>query len=191
MNRCISGEPCSGEYYQNHPGVCIPLVTPATVSPTYEQGQVRDTTITHLFLYFFGHHSHKAALATLAPCVQWAALVGPCPTTAVTGGRCAILGTPLSAVSGHKRYNTLDFAGKVVCQQGCCSPLLDDPEQRGGAPLEASSAGMEAHYRLLNAGGVYCHGEDCDGAAVELYREAHQWVISVSEKYDMITTLGM
>ena len=29
----------------------IPLVTPATVSPTYEQGQVRDATITHLPLF--------------------------------------------------------------------------------------------------------------------------------------------
>lgn len=29
----------------------IPLVTPATMSPTYEQGQVRDATITHLPLF--------------------------------------------------------------------------------------------------------------------------------------------
>ena len=29
----------------------IPLVTPATVSPTYEQGQVRDAMITHLPLF--------------------------------------------------------------------------------------------------------------------------------------------
>lgn len=29
----------------------IPLVTLATMSPTYEQGQVRDTTITHLPLF--------------------------------------------------------------------------------------------------------------------------------------------
>lgn len=31
--------------------VDIPLVTPATVSPTYEQGQVRDAMITHLPLF--------------------------------------------------------------------------------------------------------------------------------------------
>lgn len=59
------------------------------------------------------------------------------------------------SVSGPQRYNTLDFAGKVVCQQGCCSPLLDDPEQRGGAPLEAPSAGMEARCCLMRAGGAY------------------------------------
>ena len=29
----------------------IPLVTPATMSPTYEQGQVRDAMITHLPLF--------------------------------------------------------------------------------------------------------------------------------------------
>ena len=29
----------------------IPFVTPATVSPTYEQGQVRDAMITHLPLF--------------------------------------------------------------------------------------------------------------------------------------------
>lgn len=36
---------------------------------------------------------------------------------------------PLSSVSGHKRYNTLDFASKIVCQQGCCSPLLEAQSQ--------------------------------------------------------------
>lgn len=34
---------------------------------------------------------------------------------------------PPSAVT--KRYNTLHFTGKVVCQQGCSAPLLDDPAQ--------------------------------------------------------------
>ena len=59
------------------------------------------------------------------------------------------------SVSGPQRYNTLDFAGKVVCQQGCCSPLLDDPEQRGCAPLEVPSAGMEARCCLMRAGGAH------------------------------------
>ena len=39
----------------------------------------------------------------------------------------------LSAVSGRKRYNTLDFAGQNRVPTGCCSPLLDDPEPRGGS----------------------------------------------------------
>ena len=38
-------------------------------------------------------------------------------------------GQHLSSVSAHKRYNTLHFASKVVCQQGCYTPLLDDPAQ--------------------------------------------------------------
>ena len=78
----------------------IPLVTPATMSPTYEQGQVRDAMITHT-----------------------------CPCSAASRKLCAAPGAPLSAVSGHKRYNTLHFASKVVCQQGCSAPLLDDPAQ--------------------------------------------------------------
>lgn len=32
------------------------------------------------------------------------------------------VGQPLSSVSGRKRYNTLDFASKIVCQQGCSRP---------------------------------------------------------------------
>ena len=46
------------------------------------------------------------------------------------------VGQPLSSVSGRKRYNTLDFASKIVCQQGCFSPLLEDPEPRGFSPLD-------------------------------------------------------
>lgn len=33
--------------------------------------------------------------------------------------------------SALQRYNTLDFPKKVVCQQGCCSPLLETQSQRG------------------------------------------------------------
>ena len=38
---------------------------------------------------------------------------------------------PLSRVSRKQRYNTLDFASKIVCQQGCCAPLLETQRQRG------------------------------------------------------------
>ena len=44
------------------------------------------------------------------------------------------VGHPLSSVSGRKRYNTLDFASKIVCQQGCFSPLLET-QSRGVASL--------------------------------------------------------
>ena len=44
------------------------------------------------------------------------------------------VGQPLSSVSGRQRYNTLDFASKIVCQQGCFSPLLET-QSRGATPL--------------------------------------------------------
>ena len=50
-------------------------------------------------------------------------------------GKClSSVGQPLSSVSGRKRYNTLDFASKIVCQQGCFSPLLGT-QSRGVASL--------------------------------------------------------
>ena len=36
--------------------------------------------------------------------------------------------------SAPQRYNTLDFPRKVVCQQGCYSPLLET-QSRGATPL--------------------------------------------------------
>ena len=43
---------------------------------------------------------------------------------------CVFPAHPLSAASGIERYNTLDFASKIVCQQGCCSPLLETPNRK-------------------------------------------------------------
>ena len=57
--------------------------------------------------------------------------------SAATGNGLSGVGQPLSSVSGRKRYNTLDFASKIVCQQGCFSPLLETQSQRGFAPLDA------------------------------------------------------
>ena len=52
-------------------------------------------------------------------------------------GKCLSgVGQPLSSVSGRKRYNTLDFASKIVCQQGCFSPLLETQSQRDCIPLD-------------------------------------------------------
>lgn len=42
---------------------------------------------------------------------------------------CLAWDSPLSSVSGRKRYNTLDFASKIVCQQGYFSPLLGAQSQ--------------------------------------------------------------
>ncbi len=47
------------------------------------------------------------------------------------------VGQPLSSVSGRQRYNTLDFASKIVCQQGCYAPLLETQRQRGFSPLNS------------------------------------------------------
>ncbi len=39
-------------------------------------------------------------------------------------------------VSRKQRYNTLDFASKIVCQQGCYAPLLETQSQRDCIPLD-------------------------------------------------------
>ena len=60
------------------------------------------------------------------------------------------------AAAVRQRYNTLDFTSKVVCQQGCCSPLLETQSLRsfhfespfglpGGYPFEKN--GWESHAR--------------------------------------------
>ena len=36
---------------------------------------------------------------------------------------CSVRQHPLSGTSGRKRYNTLDFACKIVCQQGAFTPI--------------------------------------------------------------------
>ena len=41
---------------------------------------------------------------------------------------------PLSSVSGRQRYNTLDFAGKIVCQQGASRPYWK-PRAKGILPF--------------------------------------------------------
>ena len=46
---------------------------------------------------------------------------------------------PLSSVNRKQRYNTLDFASKIVCQQGCFSPLLETQSQRDASCLLARS----------------------------------------------------
>lgn len=43
------------------------------------------------------------------------------------------VGQPLSSVSGRQRYNTLDFASKIVCQQGCSRPYWK-PCVKGDSP---------------------------------------------------------
>ena len=68
------------------------------------------------------------------------------------------------AAAVRQRYNTLDFASKVVCQQGCCSPLLETQSRRsfhlgspfclpGGCPFEKN--GWESHARQRERWGLW------------------------------------
>ncbi len=92
------------------PGCDIPLVPPATTSPHTNRGR----------------------------CVMQRSHI--CPCSVANGKCCGSPVAPLSAVSGHKRYNTLHFACKVVCQQGCSAPLLDDPAWKHSAAMQSNGA---------------------------------------------------
>ena len=46
---------------------------------------------------------------------------------------CRVRRQPLSRVSRKQRYNTLDFASKIVCQQGCSRPYWK-PCVKGDSP---------------------------------------------------------
>ena len=64
-------------------------------------------------------------------------------------GKClSSVGQPLSSVSGRKRYNTLDFASKIVCQQGCFSPLLETQSQ--GIFLENGTQTVKMQFDTIS-----------------------------------------
>ena len=73
-------------------------------------------------------------------CVNTVVTKSACPTAAEKRLSASIClcrrcrSQPLSSVSRKQRYNTLDFASKIVCQQGCFSPLLET-QSRGVASL--------------------------------------------------------
>ena len=73
-------------------------------------------------------------------CVNTVVTKSACPTAAEKRLSASIClcrrcrSQPLSSVSRKQRYNTLDFASKIVCQQGCFSPLLET-QSRGESPL--------------------------------------------------------
>ena len=50
------------------------------------------------------------------------------------------VGQSLSSVSGRKRYNTLDFASKIVCQQGCSRPYWKPRAEGSVSPTGSVSA---------------------------------------------------
>ena len=73
-------------------------------------------------------------------CVNTVVTKSACPTAAEKRLSASIClcrrcrSQPLSSVSRKQRYNTLDFASKIVCQQGFFSPLLETQSQ-GDIPL--------------------------------------------------------
>ena len=73
-------------------------------------------------------------------CVNTVVTKSACPTAAEKRLSASIClcrrcrSQPLSSVSRKQRYNTLDFASKIMCQQGCFSPLLETQSQ-GDIPL--------------------------------------------------------
>ena len=73
-------------------------------------------------------------------CVNTVVTKSACPTAAkkcLSASFCLYCrcrSQPLSSVSRKQRYNTLDFPRKIVCQQGCYSPLLET-QSRGITPL--------------------------------------------------------
>ena len=88
-------------------GFYIPLAPPLALPTTHEQSDFAHCK----FLVFCSLQPTKSACSAAAE-------------------KClSSVGQPLSSVSGRKRYNTLDFASKIVCQQGCFSPLLETQSQ--------------------------------------------------------------
>ena len=71
---------------------------------------------------------------------------------------CPVWWQPLSSVSGCKRYNTLDFASKIACQQGCFSPLLETQSQGILSRLSARSALQNALHFEVSAGALLSSG---------------------------------
>ena len=78
-------------------------------------------------------------------CVNTVVTKSACPTAAEKRLSASIClcrrcrSQPLSSVSRKQRYNTLDFASKIVCQQGCFSPLLETQSQGDSSPLDTPS----------------------------------------------------
>lgn len=64
------------------------------------------------------------------------------------------VGQPLSSVSGRKRYNTLDFASKIVCQQGAARPYWK-PRAKGIASLWTLAIFFTRRYP--NCKNAVCH----------------------------------
>ena len=80
---------------------------------------------------------------------------------------------PLSRVSRKQRYNTLDFASKIVCQQGCCAPLLETQRQRD-VPFAIPHFPRRCIYRLQTAACNAC-SENAKGSLCRCVAQTSFW----------------
>ena len=80
---------------------------------------------------------------------------------------------PLFRVSRKQRYNTLDFASKIVCQQGCCAPLLETQQQRD-VPFAIPHFPRRCIYKLQKAA---CHAcsENAKGSLRRCVAQTSFW----------------
>ncbi len=80
---------------------------------------------------------------------------------------------PLFRVSRKQRYNTLDFASKIVCQQGCCAPLLETQRQRD-VPFAIPHFPRRCIYKLQNAACNAC-SENAKGSLRRCVAQTSFW----------------
>jgi len=122
----------------------IPFVPPGDVIAYIRRGRVCDLSITHPPVSTSAITATRAALATLAHCKQWAALVVLCPTSTAVRNRRAAPCAPLSAVSGHKRYNTLHFQIESRVPTGRSRPYWMTQRKAGRAVFGRAVVGGAA-----------------------------------------------
>lgn len=101
--------------------IIFPLTTRISASPTYEQP---DFAIVDSRFHIF---SRAKSTCTASAGKFLSNMRQPLSSASAN-----LQNLPLAAsfgCCGNKRYNTLDFPRKVVCQQGCYSPLLETQSQ--------------------------------------------------------------
>lgn len=99
-------------------------------------------------LHFAASPTPEERISASLPCLQIFVLLLPQEKV------CPVRWQPLSSVSGRKRYNTLDFASKIVCQQGASRPYWK-PRAKGIASLWTPTFFFTRRYP--NCKNAVCH----------------------------------
>ena len=68
---------------------------------------------------------------------------------------CSVRQHPLSGTSGRKRYNTLDFASKIVCQQGAFTPIGNPEVKEPAVPLQSQPVLKSVYTNRENGVCIY------------------------------------